>query len=107
MSINDEDYFLKWILLESQIQHDQEKNEVKETDKKINMLQYEYEYLKSFLIDVENISHLWNPIDIKKYKNKYKKIESEIIYFKECRKYILNKLRDSDDYGLNNNIRIT
>ena len=59
-----EEYFLKWILLESKLQYEQEKFEVKETDKRINELKYDITYFKSYLEDVKNISEKWNNLDI-------------------------------------------
>tara|TARA_B110000208_G_C11781790_1_gene434163 strand:+ start:2278 stop:2595 length:318 start_codon:yes stop_codon:yes gene_type:complete len=104
----DEEYFLKWILLESELQYNQEKYEVKETEKVIIEIEYEIEYFKNFLADIEkNNLDLWSPIDITSYEDKLIKLNSQLKYYNECRKNIIENLRNSKDYGLNNTIMIT
>ena len=101
-----EEYFLKWILLESKLQHEQEKYEVKETDKRINELKYDITYFKSYLQDVKCISEKWNNLDIENIEYSLELCLKEFKYLEECRKDILENLRKSKDYGLSNKIMI-
>ena len=101
-----EEYFLKWILLESKLQYDQEKEEVKETDKRINELKYDITYFKSYLEDVKHISNNWINLDIENIEYRLRLCNTEFEYLKECRKDILENLRKSKDYGLSNKIMI-
>ena len=99
-----EEYFLKWILLESKLQNDQEKYEVKENDKRINELKSDITYFKSYLEDVKNISEKWNNLDIENIEYSLELCLKEFKYLEECKKDILEDLRKSKDYGLGNNI---
>jgi len=101
-----DEYILKWILLESKLQYEQEKVEIKETDKRIKELQYNIIYFNIYLEDVKQVSKIWKKLDIENVKYNLDICKSELIKLKEYKKNILENLRNNKEYGLSNTIII-
>ena len=100
-----DEYNLKWILLESKIQYNQEKVETKETNKKIKELEYNIKYYKQYLNDIQYLTCVWNTEE-NKIKKLLNKSISDLNYFKQAKINILSNLRKSNNYGLSNKIII-
>jgi len=96
--MNDE-YYMKWILLESEIIHNQEILETKENTKIINELENSIKYYKQYLEDINFLTCEWNT-DKEKIEKQLKIDTNKLKYFIDCRNLILNDLRKSKNYGL-------
>ena len=103
MENNDESYILKWMLFESELQHNQEKVECKSTNLRINELKNAILYYETYLTDIQNLNCVWDT-DEKKIREQLSCDRSILKTMYNYKQQILTKLRNSSSYGLSNEI---